>query len=254
MKKILILGTLLLCCSLSIRCQNQNKDLKIEVLNSNINSGSDIQRSNLQDLVTFDNYIYDNLPVNKINLKLTNTGNKTYVLFIKKDLDKVENLAPENVSFQVFANDKKVDPEYLGLPVQLTTKGFEMRKFTNETQNDSIKLELNKNYLKEDISLDKIRFQREMNYVVIHPGETKFFSYYKTLPVFLERLSSYYAYPFKKDGIYEFQMTLSNDPKYLKKFISINQMKEIEANGYMLFDGVIASNRIPIKFISHIKK
>jgi hypothetical protein len=44
----------------------------------------DINDKDIRNVIRFDNYIYDSIPVNKINFKLTNSGTKTYVLFIGK--------------------------------------------------------------------------------------------------------------------------------------------------------------------------
>lgn len=242
----------LLLISSVIFCSNtkQGRDLKIEILNSYIYARQDLKNHHVRNVIRFDNYIYDSIPVNKINVKVTNSGPKAYVLFINKELDRVENLRYENIKLTVYQNGEVVQPRYLGYSINLTTKGFDYRKYENEEESDSLKQELNEKYLKEKINRDKIRFQRETNYVVIHPGETKFFSFYRTLPVFLEHVSSYYQYDFKKDEQYYFQISLKNDAEKLRKYFSINQVKEIEENNYTIFDGTIKSNKIPVKFVS----
>jgi glyoxylate utilization-related uncharacterized protein len=228
----------------------QKEDLKIEIINTDISTRGNIESKNIRNVTRFDDYIYDSIPVNKINLKITNLGTKTYVFFIKKELDKVENLDTENIKLTAFKEEEIFEPIYLGYAAQLTRKGFEVRKFQNEIESDSLKQELNEKYLKEKIDNDKIRFQREMNYVVIHPGETKFFSYYKTLPIFLEHVDSYYMYKFNVNENYYFQLCLKNDAQSLKKNITVNQLKEIEENGYTIFEGTVKSNKVPIKFIN----
>jgi hypothetical protein len=45
------------------------------------------------------------------------------------------------------------------------------------------------------------------------------------------------------------ELRLYNDIEALKKYLTINQSKEINDNNYVLFNGVIKSNRIPIKFV-----
>ncbi|MEM0543940.1 hypothetical protein WFZ85_15135 [Flavobacterium sp. j3] len=236
--------TLILC---SCKGKNQNADLKIEIINNEIYSRSIVDSSTIDYLMDSDNFIYDSIPVNKINFKITNIGTKKYAFFIKKELDNVENFGQENIRFNVFKDNEILEPNYLQYAIQLTTKGFEFRKDKNEIENDTIKQELNEKYLKEKISIKKIKFQREMNYVVIHPGETKYFSYYRTLPFFLEQLTSYYIYKFNSEYKYFFTLSLKNDATSLKKYITINQLKEIEDNGYVLFNGEIKSNKVPIK-------
>ena len=249
MKNIIFLflaSTLFFCKS-----PNKEEDLKMEIINSEIYSRADINQNNISNMLDFDNFIYDSIPVNKINFKITNIGTKKYVIFIKKELDNVENFGQENIRLDVFKDNELLEPNYLQYAIQLTTKGFEYRKDKNEIVNDALKQELNEKYLKEKISVDNVKFQREMNYMVVHPGETKYLSCYRTLPFFLEQLTSYYMYKFNPQDKYFFKLSLKNDAKSLKKYITINQLKEIEDNGYTLFNGELKSNKVPIKFVKY---
>lgn len=230
-------------------CNNlENEDLKMEILNTEIISRGNISDKTARNALRFDNYIYDSIPVNKINVKITNTGNKKYVLFIKKEIDDVENFRDENMQLTIFDEDKIIQPVNFGGAINSNGKSFESRKFKNEIESDSLKKELNEIYLKEKINKNKIRFQREMSYVVIHPGETKFFSYYKTLPIFIEHVESYYIYKFDVIKKYFCQLSFKNEAAKLKKNLTTNQLKEIEENEYTIFDGLIKSNKVPIRF------
>jgi hypothetical protein len=227
-------------------CRNAKKEggLKMEILNAEINSRGNIKKANLRNVIRFDNYIYDSLPVNRINVKITNSGTKTYVLFLDKNLDE---LGATNIKETVFKGAKIVEPTLSHL-LQFTMLGYESRKGQNKTDRDSLEQEFNMNFLKEQIDRGKIRFQSKMNYVIVHPGEARFFTYYKTLPQF-SQYSFYYMYKFNSSEKYSFQLSLENDAKLSKEYLTANQLKEIEDNGYTVFDGVVSSNKVPIKFI-----
>ncbi|MFT3793288.1 hypothetical protein [Flavobacterium sp.] len=235
-------------------CSSSNKfdkeDLKLEILNTEFFSRANISNKDARNVIRFDNYIYDSVPVNKINIKITNSGTKKYVLFLKKELDEIEDSDSDNIKLIIYKNNDIFQPTNLKFLVQATMKGFSVRKEMNIIESDSIKKELNEKYLKEKIDMKKIKFQREMNYIVIHPGESKFFSYYQTLPIFEESMHQFYIYDFKSNENYTCQLSFKNDAQGLRKNITINQLKEIEENGYTVFDGIIRSNKVPVKMIS----
>ena len=101
---------------------------------------------------------------------------------------------------------------------------------------------------KEKISFNIIDFHENMNFVVIHPGESKFFSYYKTLPVYIEDTSIRY-YKFNRNEKYYFQICLQINSEVSRKYFTANQFNEIKTNDYKIFNGTINSNKVPIKFV-----
>lgn len=242
-----ILGTILLAlffCNSSDKVQND--DLKIEIVNNEINSKSNISKNDLLNVVKYDNYIYDSLPVNKISLKITNVGEKKYVFFLRNELNDFEN-----TNIKVYNKDNvELVPDIMNFVVNPTRKEFFGRREILENEMDSLNVELNSKYLKEKITEDKIIYQREMSYVIIHPKETKYFTYYRTLPIYKDDRYSYKIYPFNKNDSYYFQMCLKCDSKEAKENLTANQLKEIKENGYTLFDGEILSNKVPIKIIN----
>jgi hypothetical protein len=257
MKKIIFI---LLGCTIfySFNCKNKQEvnDLKIEILNTDIMSSYAIKDKNFRNVIDYENYIYDSVPVNKVNIKLTNTGTKKYVLFIGKDFDDAEKLIKDNISFNILKENEIFKPSRLPVAIDYTNKHFYSRKLDNEIDRELLKQELNEKYLKEKISVDKIRFHENMNYIVIHPGESKFFSYYKTLPIFYDYnlYASFYFYKFKPNENYFVQVSLKNQSETSKKNFTTNQIKEIEANGYTIFNGTINSNKVPIKFVDMNKE
>jgi hypothetical protein len=255
MKKIIFI---LLACTIffSFCYKNQKEDLKIEIINTEIISREDMNDNDFRKLIDSENYIYDSVPLNKINIKLTNHGTKKYVLFIGKDFDDSEKLVKDNISFNILMDDEIQKPSRLPVAIDYTNEHFFSRKLDNEIDRELLKQELNAKYLSEKISVDKIRFHENMNYIVIHPGESKFFSYYKTLPIFYDYnlYASFYFYKFKTKENYFVQVSLKNYIENSRKNFTTNQIKEIEANGYTVFNGTISSNKVPIKFINKNKK
>ena len=49
--------------------------------------------------------------------------------------------------------------------------------------------------------------------------------------------------------MFYFQISLKHTSEISKKYFTINQRKEIEANGYTIFNGVLNSNKVPIEFV-----
>lgn len=249
MKKIFLIISFCLILFSFCYTEQGNEDLKIEILNTEITSRGNMQDEDYKNITNYSNYIYDSLPVNKINIKLTNTGNDKYILFLGKDFDDAENLLKDNISFNILKGNDLLKPSRLQVAIDYSDNHFFSRRLNNEMERELLKTELNEKYLKEKISIDKIRFQENMTYVVLYPGESKFFSYYKTLPIFYDYnlYASFYFYRFNLDAKYFAQINLNSNIS--RKQLTTNQIKEIETNGYKIFNGIVKSNKVPIKFI-----
>jgi len=223
----------------------KKEDLTLEILNNKVLSRSDVNEKNIKDIIYFDDYLYDRITVNKIDIKITNNGTKKYVFFIGKVFDQPENVRPENICFNVFKENESLK----SIRIMGTSYDFYYRMGVNQAQRILLKKELNELYLKEKISLEKIDFQDNMSFVVIHSGESKFFSYYKSLPVYQDDYGSFYYYKFNPNEAFYFQISLKHNNETSKEYFTINQRKEIEANGYTIFNGVLNSNKVPIEFV-----
>lgn len=228
-----------------------NDDLKVEITTKEIISKvkPEDKMSMFYHTALLD--IADSLPVNKIDFKITNSGKKIYILCLKKNFDNVELTSKkENIQAVVYKNEQIFEPKGFGGAVEWTNKAYNMRKWINETDADSLKKEFSENYLKKKIDFDKIKFERRNNYIIIHPGESKFFTFYRTFPYFLdEDFESRYKYSFNSNERYYFQITIKNNKQLLAETLTENQQKEIKENRYTIFNGKIKSNKIPIKFI-----
>jgi hypothetical protein len=180
MKNIIL--TSLICLTL-FPCCTKKEDLTLEVLNTKVLFRSDINEKDIEDGIYFNNYLYDSVPVNKIDIKITNNGTKKYVFFIGKDLDQPEINRPENIHFNIFKENEILKTNRVWGTTYSHKDLFNRMDF-NQMERENLKKELNEVYLKEKISLENIHFQDNMNFVVLHPGESKFFSYYKSLPIY----------------------------------------------------------------------
>jgi hypothetical protein len=247
MKNIILTS---LICLILFPCCTKKEDLTLEVLNTKVLSRSDINKENIDDIIHLDDYLRNRITVNKIDVKITNNGTKKYAFFISKVFDQPENDRPENICFNVFKENEILKP----IKASSTTYDFYYRMGVHQVQRILLKKELNEVYLKENISLEKIDFQDNMSFVVIHPGESKFFSYYKTLPVYQDDYGSYYYYKFNPNEAFYFQISLKHTSEISKKYFTTNQRKEIKANGYTIFNGVLNSKKVPIEFVDINKK
>jgi hypothetical protein len=234
-------------------CCTKKEDLTLEVLNTKVLSRSDINEKNIEDVIYFDNFLYDRVPVNKIDIKITNNGTKKYVFFIGKDLDQPEINRPENIHFNIFKENEILKTNRVWGTTYSHKDLFNRMDF-NQMERENLKKELNEVYLKEKISLEKIHFQDNMNFVVLHPGESKFFSYYKSLPIYQNFIGNHYYYKFNPNEVFYFQISLKHHNETSEEYFTTNQRKEIEANGYTIFNGVLNSNKVPIEFVDINKK
>jgi hypothetical protein len=251
MKNIILTS---LICLILFPCCTKKEDLTLEVLNNKIISRSDVNKKNVFNAIHSNNYLYDSITVSKIDIRITNNGTKKYVFFIGKVFDDTENYRPENICFNIFKENEDFKPNRLEGSSPHNLKDFYYRKDSNQSERILLKKELNEVYLKEKISLEKIDFQDNMSFVVIHPGESKFFSYYKTLPVYQDDYGSYYYYKFNPNEAFYFQISLKHHNETSEEYFTTNQRKEIEANGYTIFNGVLNSNKVPIEFVDINKK
>lgn len=89
------------------------------------------------------------------------------------------------------------------------------------------------------------------NSFIIYPNETKFFTTIINLPF---RNYKYNYIPWytliDKNKTYQAGLTLFNVAKETSKYLTPDLKKEIEENGYEIFDGVIQSNKVPVKMVS----
>ncbi|THD29699.1 MAG: hypothetical protein DI588_18445 [Flavobacterium johnsoniae] len=252
---------------LFISCTQKKDDLDLVLLNSEVvcieNLDFDVQKINEKDYLN--NIEYDSLSRNILNYKLTNNSDKKYFIYLNENkLNVIENdvylnphfsnrLGKENgISFNLYKNDSIINGK-----ITLTTGGanyenkLEYYKSPIYRQNylDSLFIENIKNrklYKTEHPSI----LCREILYntLVIYPGETKYFTSIVNLPLRKDDTNWVSNVNELKPNLAS--ITLVNRAKYTKQYLSENQKKEIEQNEYVIFDGIIQSNKVPIKMLS----
>ena len=152
MKKIFLIISFCLILFSFCYTEQGNEDLKIEILNTEITSRGNMQDEDYKNITNYSNYIYDSLPVNKINIKLTNTGNDKYILFLGKDFDDAENLLKDNISFNILKGNDLLKPSRLQVAIDYSDNHFFSRRLNNEMERELLKTELNEKYLKEKMA------------------------------------------------------------------------------------------------------
>lgn len=120
--------------------------------------------------------------------------------------------------------------------------GFEMQR--EESLIDNF---LKQNKLERRYTLKRVDFPDEiLHSFILHPGETKYFTSIVNLPYRDDKRW------FSKTDKLKPNMgsiSLKNDSIFTKSKITDDQKKEIKENGYVLFDGIIYSKKIPVKLI-----
>lgn len=231
----------------------QNKDLKLEIVNNEIFCRENFNFT-LENLGSVNHSItpyiihqYDSIPINKINVKLSNSGTKPYMLFLTNNFTGFD--WKNTVCFEVYDNQNQVQKSNeLSLSSE-SMEAFSMRNAKNKREQAALKKELFKVHYRDTLDIDKIEFNQKFNCVIIHPNETKFITLYQGLPFFRFEQPFYMMYFLKSNQNYFFQVVIKNDATSNKSFLSENQLKEIKENGYEIFDGELKSNKVPIKFV-----
>ena len=232
----------------------QNQDLKLEIVNNEIlsrenfsftkdNVGMDEKHSTTPYIINEN----DSIPVNKINVKITNSGKKPYLLYLTHNFTGFD--WKNSLSFEVSNDLNEIQQANELVLATETIEAYFFRDYFNKKEQAALKKELFETHYKDTVDIDKIKFNQKFNPIIIHPNESKYITLYQALPFFRFESPAYYMYFLDNKKNYYFQVILKNEAKSNKPFLSENQKKEIEENGYEIFDGVIKSNKVPIKFV-----
>ncbi|MFC0779918.1 hypothetical protein [Flavobacterium sp. HJSW_4] len=253
MKKIIYLSIMIISF---FSCSKKQKDLKLELLTSKIICVDDLKSFDYIETRYQPNKKYDSLSKNILHYKLTNNSDKKYfIMFNENSIGTLErdlyreaigkkDFSPLNsLDFSLYKNDSILEgcttrPEiFCG-----TMTGFEMQK--EEYLIDNF---MKHNKLERKYALKRVDFPDEtLNSFVMHPGETKYFTSIINLPY-----RNYKRWFSKVDKLKPNMgsISLKNDSIFTKSKITDDQKKEIKENGYVLFDGIIYSKKVPVKLI-----
>lgn len=270
--RVTIIMALLLagCCN---KKQVVGKNVSLELLNNEIHYIA--IDSNL--LLNNENRVYEDLKsyteverkqaYNLLTFKLVNNSNKKYFFILNT----------ENLLFM--GNSKHFQKYFFADKTKCLLKTFflidnrESIKndiVTSYKENDLYKNDSNKVY--SDIFQKISKFKNENNYqefenkamnpyggnhysnsFVIYPGEYKIFKTKLYLPIYEEKDKNfelnYSALIIPPQNIYDFSIGIGQERDFIWNSLLDYQRKEIQDNGYEIFDGVLVSNKVPLKLI-----
>lgn len=258
MKKIIYLSFFLL---IVISCTKNKKDLKLELLTSKIVCVEDIEKKDFLETFYIPNKKYDSLSKNILNYKITNISDKKYYIMLNENsigtlerdfyneaLGKKKSTILNTIAFSMYKNDSILD----GNSTKVENMCGNDYEFIKTRELDTIvdrflvKNRINKKYKLKDID----QIDESLQGFFLQPGETKYFTSIINLP-YRNKQKWFSNIDNKKPNLGS--LSLQNDSIFTEKIISQNRKKEIKENGYVLFDGIIYSNKIPVKLIT-IKK
>lgn len=242
-------------------CNKKKNDLEIILLTNEIRCVDLKHKNNFEvnEKENFKNGIYDSLSKNFINYKIVNNSSKKYFLVLnEQSIDELESnfLNKKDVEFNgVFLNLYN-NNSILNSQTTLTSGCY-----SHETELEYYKSSLYRiNYIDslfiDDVNKKKLYktkspsvLHREIldNSFVIYPGESKYFTSLINLPLRRNKIGLLTDINKIKPNLSS--MSIVNNANYTKVKLSENQKKEIEENGYTIFDGIIHSNKIPVKMV-----
>ncbi len=205
------------------------------------------------------NKIYDSLSKNIINYKIVNNSNKKYFIVLNEEsIDLLENhyLDKTGIEYNGIFLNLYNNNSILNSQTTLTSGGY-----SHETELEYYKSSMYRiNYIDSLFIVDANKkelyktkspsvLHREIleNSFVIYPGESKYFTSLVNLPLRKNKIGLLTDVNKTKPNLSS--ISIVNNAKYTKLKLSENQKREIEENGYTIFDGVIQSNKVPVKMV-----
>jgi len=243
-----------------ISCSNnENSGVELELLIPQIKCVKGINLNNVYDN-EFATKEFDSLSRNILEYKITNHSKRTYFMVLNEDI--LENIENTN-SLNINRKDRKEncisfnlykDNEILAGNIVSRTGG-ELNcnsPLLKELYNDSLFVanSKTKKIYKSKIVGPSFRNVLEHSFV-LHPGEVKYFTSLVNLP-WRKRTSTSTSWisNIDKQKPNFASMTFLNYVEDTKRMLSENQKKEIEENGYTIFNGILQSNKVPVVLIS----
>jgi hypothetical protein len=253
MKKIIYLSFFLL---IVISCAKNKKDLKLELLTSKIVCVEDIEKKDFLETFYIPNKKYDSLSKNILNYKITNISDKKYYIMLnensvgtlerdlyKEAIGRKNSTILNNIAFSMYKSDSVLDGNSTQVEDMCGFNSNFLKRKLEAVDSFLVKNEINEKYKLKYI--DEI--DESLQGFFLQPGETKYFTSIINLP-YRNKQKWFSNIDDKKPNLGS--LSFQNDSIFTKKIISQNRKKEIKENGYVLFDGIIYSNKIPVKLIT----
>ena len=199
---------------------------------------------------------YDSLSKNILHYKITNISDKKYFIMLNENnLGTVErdlyrealgkkDYAYNSIGFSMYKKDSILDGSSTRAK-NMCGNGFELMKI--EELDTIVSKFLRKNRIFRKYKLEYINdIDESLQGYFLQPGETKYFTSVINLPY---RNSQMWFSNIDKKKPNLGSLSLKNDSVFTNKRLSQDRKKEIKENGYVLFDGIIYSNKVPVKLI-----
>lgn len=241
-------------------CEKNKKDLKLELLTNEIVCVEDVYMNDFREVFYKPNAEYDSLSKNILHYKITNISDKKYFIMLNENnLGTVErdlyrealgkkDYTFNSIGFSMYKNDSILDGSSTRAE-NMCGNGFEQIKIRE--LDTIISKFLRKNEVFRKYQLEYVNdIDESLQGYFLQPGETKYFTSVINLPY---RNSQMWFSNIDKKKPNLGSLSLKNDSVFTNKRLSQDRKKEIKENGYVLFDGIIYSNKVPVKLIT-IKK
>jgi hypothetical protein len=253
MRKYIILALLCISCN----AKSEKKDLKLELLTNELFCVENFKTYQFMGPNYFPNKEYDSLSRNILNYRITNVSDKKYYIMLNENsigtqepdyyneaIGRTKTNVLNLISFSLYKNNTILDgrstrAEGSCVPRYETNPSYVESLFANFI----IKNRIDPSY---EIKSTDVRDDSLQDFF-LQPGETKYFTSSINLPY---RNNTKWVTNIDSIKPDQGSFSLRNDSIYTKSIISKNRKKEIKENGYVLFDGIIYSNRVPVKLIN----
>ncbi|MFH7019107.1 hypothetical protein [Flavobacterium sp. FlaQc-47] len=254
MKKIISLSFFV---TILFSCQKNKQDLKLELLTNEIICVENVKQNDFYEVVYQPNATYDSLSKNILRYKITNISNKKYFIMLNENI--LETLEPDLYK-EAMGKKNYINPNCVALT--LYKNNYVLHGSSTKMESmcgnifESNKIEeldtivykfLRKNRIEK---ICKVEFINILNDSVqgyfLQPGETKYFTSIVNLPY---RKNEKWFSNIEKKKPNLGSLSLQNDSIFTNRKISQDEKKNIAENGYILFDGIIYSNKVPVKLI-----
>lgn len=254
MKKMIFLS---ISCFVIISCQKNKQDLKLELLTNEIVCAEDVKGNDFKEIFYKPNATYDSLSKNILRYKITNISDKKYFIMLNENnlgtlepdlyheaVGKKGYGIPNAIALNLYKNNYILDGSSTRAE-NMCGNGFELMKI--EELDTIVSKFLRKNRIFRKYQLEYVNdIDESLQGYFLQPGETKYFTSVINLPY---RNSQMWFSNIDKKKPNFGSLSLKNDSIFTNKRISPDRKKEIKENGYTLFDGIIYSNKVPVKLI-----
>lgn len=254
MKKMIFLGFSFLVL---ISCQKNKQDLKLELLTNEIVCVENVKKNDFYESFYKPNATYDSLSKNLLRYKITNISDKKYFIMLnennlgtlepdlyKEALGKKNYINANSVALSLYKNNYILEGSSTKVE-SMCGNVFESKKM--EELDTIIHKFLRKNRIEKICKVEFIDILDDsIQGYFLQPGETKYFTSIVNLPY---RKNEKWFSNIEKKKPNLALLSLQNDSIFTNKRISQDRKREIKENGYTLFNGIIYSNKVPVRLI-----